>query len=583
METTNLSKIRREKMLNTISEIKKNILDEETLNNLSLIENELTKKKYGLIWEEHEERVDKELETKIPTFEDIKNKQIKKINGKFNFLLEGDNLHSLYLLEKTHKNKIDIIYIDPPYNTGSNDFIYNDRIVDNEDGYRHSKWLSFMDKRLKVAKRLLSDSGMIFISIDENEISQLKMLCDDIFGENNRLSTHHIQVRYAQKSLADGKQVKPVMEYVLIYANDINLCKINLPKEEYTDSSFIYKIEEISKGEIIKYNNGTTLEVFKPGEWRIKKCDESSIDLLKETWVSGTIYTKMSYGQVVRNYIEPRYDEDGLGCLYKVIGRGDDGLGYRYYVGPEKANSNRCKMYSGMPLSRVEEIKSGAGSYREVPISNYLDFAPDFGNIVSEGDVAFNSGKKPVKMLKELINYCPNKNITVLDFFAGSASTAQAVLELNQDDKGTRNFILCTNNENNICENITYKRINNVINGYKSKKGIPSNLKYYRTSFVPRLNTDEENLSKNLMVNIKNLIQLENSIEIDDKIVRIILTEEEIDKFTSSDKELNECEKLYISSDILLTSRQNQTFKDFNIELFIIPEYYFDDEIREVA
>lgn len=583
MENTNLSKIRRERMLNTINEIKKNMLDEETLNNLSLIENELTKKKYGLIWEEHEERVDKELKTKIPTFEDIKSKQVKLTNGKFNFLLEGDNLHSLYLLEKTHKNRIDVIYIDPPYNTGSNDFIYNDKIVDNEDGYRHSKWLSFMDKRLRVAKRLLSDSGMIFISIDENEVSQLKLLCDDIFGENNRLSTHHIQVRYAQKSLADGKQVKPVMEYVLIYANDINLCKINLPKEEYTDSSFIYKIEEINKGKVIKYNNGTVLEVFKPGEWSIKKCEKSSIDLLKETWVSGTIYTKMSYGQVVRNYIEPRYEEDGLGCLYKVIGRGDDGLGYRYYVGPAKANSNRCKMYSGMPLSRVEEIKSGVGSFREVPISNYLDFAPDFGNIVSEGDVPFNSGKKPVKMLKELINYCPNKNITVLDFFAGSASTAQAVLELNQDDKGLRNFILCTNNENNICENITYKRISNVINGYKRKKGIPSNLKYYRTSYVPRINTDEENLSKNLMINIKNLIQLENSIEIDDKIVRVILSEEEIDKFTTNEKELNECEKLYISSDILLTSKQSQIFKDYNIELFIIPEYYFEDEIREVA
>jgi len=581
--STNLSKIRREKMLATINEIKKNVIDEEMLNNLSLIENELTKKKYGLIWEEHEERVDKELETQIPTFDDIKKNQIKLNDGKFNFLLEGDNLHSLYLLEKTHKNKIDVIYIDPPYNTGSNDFIYNDKIVDNEDGYRHSKWLSFMNKRLRVAKRLLSDSGIIFISIDENEVSQLKLLCDDIFGENNRISTHHIQVRYAQKSLADGKQVKPVMEYVLIYANDMNLCKINLPKEEYTDSGFIYKIEETKAGRIVKYNNGTTLEIFKPGEWSIKKCEKSNIDLLKETWVSGTIYTKMSYGQVVRNYIEPRYEEDGLGCLYKVIGRGDDGLGYRYYVGPAKVNSNRCKMYSGMPLSRVEEIKSGTGSFREIPISNYLDFAPDFGNIVSEGNVPFNSGKKPVKMLKELINYCPNKNITVLDFFAGSASTAQAVLELNIQDNGSRNFILCTNNENDICENITFKRINNVINGYKSKKGIPANLKYYRTSFVPRINTDEENLSMNLMLNIKNLIQLENGIEIDDKIVKIILSEEEIDHFTINEKALNECEKLYISSDILLTSKQCKIFNDYNIELFIIPEYYFEDEIREVA
>ena len=136
METTNLSKIRRNKMLNTINEIKKKITDEETLTNLSMIENELTKKKYGLIWEEHEERVDKELETKIPTFEEVKDKEIvSNPDDKFNFLLEGDNLHSLYLLEKTHKEKIDVIYIDPPYNTKNSDFIYDDKIINAEDTF----------------------------------------------------------------------------------------------------------------------------------------------------------------------------------------------------------------------------------------------------------------------------------------------------------------------------------------------------------------------------------------------------------------------------------------------------------------
>ena len=156
METTNLSKVRRNKMLNTINEIKKNITDEETLTNLSMIENELTKKKYGLIWEEHEEWVDKELETKIPTFEEVKDKEIvSNPEDKFNFLLEGDNLHSLYLLEKTHKELVDLIIIDPPYNTGSNDFMYGDKYLNNEDEFKHSKWLSFMSKRLNIAKRLL--------------------------------------------------------------------------------------------------------------------------------------------------------------------------------------------------------------------------------------------------------------------------------------------------------------------------------------------------------------------------------------------------------------------------------------------
>ena len=582
METTNLSKIRRDKMLNTISEIKKTITDEKTLTNLSMIENELTKKKYGLIWEEHEERVDKELETQIPTFEEIKDKEIvSNPNEKFNFLLEGDNLHSLYLLEKTHKEKIDVIYIDPPYNTGSKDFIYNDKIIDGEDGYKHSKWLSFMSKRLQMAQRLLSNTGVIFISIDDNEVAQLKLLCDTIFNEINRISIHHVQVRYAEKSLADGKSVKPVMEYVLVYAKDINKFKLNLPKEKYTDASFLYEIEELGSGIMVKDGN-VTMQVFKPGEWQIKKQNESSQNLLKETWVSGTIYSKMSYGQVVKKYIEPRYNSDGLGCLYKVIGRGDDGLGYRYYVGPSKKGSTRCKMYSGMPLSRIEEIKSNGGSFREVPISNLINYAADFGNIRHEGNMTFNSGKKPVKMLKELINYHTNKNAVVLDFFAGSGSTAQAVLELNKEDNGNRQFILCTNNENNICEEITYKRIKNVITGYGKYNPLKSNLKYYRCTYVPRINTEAEDLHNNLLINIKNLIQLENGIEIDDNKIRVYLNEDELDKFSTNENELEICEKVYISSDILLTSEQENIFENNNIEVYIIPEYYFEDEIMEV-
>ena len=582
METTNLSKIRRDKMLNTIDEIKKNITDEKILTNLSMIENELTKKKYGLIWEEHEERVDKELETQIPTFEEIKDKEIvSNPDEKFNFLLEGDNLHSLYLLEKTHKEKIDVIYIDPPYNTGSKDFIYNDKIIDDEDGYKHSKWLSFMNKRLQMAQRLLSDTGVIFISIDDNEIAQLKLLCDTIFNEINRISIHHVQVRYAEKSLADGKSVKPVMEYVLVYAKDINKFKLNLPKEEYTDASFLFEIEELSSGVIVKDGN-VTMQVFKPGEWQIKKKNESSQNLLKETWVSGTIYSKMSYGQVVKRYIEPRYSSDGLGCLYKVIGRGDDGLGYRYYVGPSKKGSTRCKMYSGMPLSRVDEIKSNGGSFREVPISNLINYAADFGNIRHEGNMTFNSGKKPVKMLKELINYHPNKNAVVLDFFAGSGSTAQAVLELNKEDNGNRQFILCTNNENNICEKITYKRIKNVITGYGKYNPLKSNLKYYRCTYIPIINTETEDLHNNLLINIKNLIQLENGIEIDDNKIRVYLNEDELDRFSTNEDELEICEKVYISSDILLTSEQENIFENNNIEVYIIPEYYFEDEIMEV-
>ena len=581
METTNLSKIRRDKMLKTLSEIKKNISDEETLNSLSLIENELTKKKYGLIWEEHEERVDKELETQIPTFEEIKDKEIMcNPNEKFNFLLEGDNLHSLYLLEKTYKEKIVIIYIDPPYNTGKEDFIYNDKIIDELDGYKHSKWLSFMERRIRIAKELLTKSGIILISIDENEEAQLKLLCDEIFGESNRLSTHHIKVRYDNKSLNEKNDWQPVMEYVYIYAKDKLSVKAKKPSENYNIDKFLYSFDELTNGQTIILGN-KKVTIFKQGEWKINKAQKGSLNLLKETWASGSVLKGNTSGKFFDLYLSVRKTIDGLNCLYKVEGIGEDGLGYRYFTGPQKETSSRGKFYSGVPLERLDDLNNGTSKkYR--PISNYYDFSADFGNIRQEGNTPFNSGKKPVKMLKELINYHKNKNATVLDFFAGSGSTAQAVLELNKEDNGNRQFVLCTNNENNICEEITYKRIKNVINGYGKYDALKTNLKYYRCTYIPRINTENENLHNNLLINIKNLIQLENGIEIDDNKIRVYLDEEELDKFSTNKEELEVCEKVYISSDILLTSEQEEIFENNNIEVYIIPEYYFEDEIKEV-
>ena len=590
METTNLSKIRREKMLSTISDIKKNITDENMLNNLSLIENELTKKKYGLIWEEHEERVDKELETKIPTFEDIKDKQIKYNNSKYNFLLEGDNLHSLYLLEKTHKNKIDVIYIDPPYNTGNQDFAYNDKILNSDDEYKHSKWLSFMEKRLKIAKRLLKNNGVIFISIDKNEASQLKLLMDDIFGEDSFVADLHIET-----SVIGGPRRIPAMagsvvkttEFVYGYVNGPEKKIMKQPKYDYipgydTHYSLFWNGNRFVKFVDVIKTNKEVVKIFDALNLKVSLNNLSKIiqvsDIVQK-WVYSdeiamNIYRKGDDTIDIPKNILKEYDMNSL-------------IEYNNQLVYKVDDSKCCTLFRYKDrIGKCDDYFSNYGE-RSIRGNLWKGFSADGGNLAKEGGVSFKSGKKPIRLIKQLISSVTdlekNKEITVLDFFAGSGTTGEAVLELNLEDGGNRNFILCTNNDNNICEDITYKRILNAINGYKNKKGFKSNLKYYKTSYIPRINTDEEDLSKNLMINIKNLIQLENGIEIDDKIVRVILSEEEIDKFTSNDKELNECEKLYISSDILLTSRQSQIFKDFNIELFIIPEYYFEDEIREVA
>ena len=407
------------------------------------------------------------------------------------------------------------------------------------------------------------------------------MLCDEVFGENNRLSTHHIKVRYDNKSLNEDNDWQPVMEYVYIYAKNKLLFSANKPAEEYDLSKFQWEITELAKGEEINIGN-KKVTIFKDGEWKIEK-KTGRIGLLKETWASGSIVRQSgTAAEFLSKYLIQRKELDGLNCLYKIDNMGEDGLGYRYVTGPKKIDAIRGKFYSGVPLERLNELNNTGKSMKTRPISNYYDYSGDFGNIRHEGGIPFNSGKKPVKMLKELINYHKNKDAIILDFFAGSGSTAQAVLEMNKEDNGNRNFILCTNNENNICENVTYKRLTNIYEGVQKLEPTQYNLKYYKTTYVARLNNDEENIQENLLFNIKNLIQLENGICVDDEKVRIILDEDEIDIFSSNENEVNKCNKLYISSDILLTAQQVQLFKNHNIEVYIIPEYYFDNEIKEV-
>ena len=251
---------------------------EELIEYIKKINDEETGK-YGLVWdkEKEPEQIVMDCDKKIPILSEIKENNINN-NGIDNILIEGDNFHSLSVLNYTHKESIDVIYIDPPYNTGNKDFMYNDKFVDIEDGYRHSKWLNFMQKRLKLAKNLLKEDGIIMISIDDNEYSQLKLLCDQIFGENNLLSSHHIQVRYGNKSLNEDNDWQPVMEFVLIYAKNKYLFKANKPSEEYDLSKFQYKITELSKGKTIKVGN-KEVTIFKDGEWKIEK-EASHIGLL---------------------------------------------------------------------------------------------------------------------------------------------------------------------------------------------------------------------------------------------------------------------------------------------------------------
>lgn len=226
-----------------------------------------------------------------------------------NLYIEGDNLEVLKLLQETYLGKIKMIYIDPPYNTGKDTFVYDDdfsmdtsifsalsgqydeygnmlfNMRENSEGNGkfHTDWLNMIYPRLKLAKDLLADDGAIFISIDEKEIVNMTKVCDEVFGTSNHLETFHIQVRYSNKSLNEDNDFQPVMEYILIYAKNKSAFKPQKPSEPYDLSKFCYSFDELTEGETI-YVGGKIVTIFKQGEWKITKHDEGKVGLLKETW-----------------------------------------------------------------------------------------------------------------------------------------------------------------------------------------------------------------------------------------------------------------------------------------------------------
>lgn len=566
--STNLSKIKRDKMLDTISKIKENVNDEETLKNLSLIEYELTKKKYGLVWEEHEEKVDEELKTQIPTFEEVKDREIiSNKDENFNFILEGDNLHSLYLLEKTHKGKIDVIYIDPPYNTG-NSFVYDDNIIDSNDNYKHSKWISFVYTRIKQAYNLLTKDGKIFISIDDNEQANLRLICDEIFGENNFFAQVIVQ---SNKRGQTYKQIAKTHEYILIYT-----------KSEDTEFNEIKKNEEDSDLNLVDSIGNYNIRELRNRNPKFGRFNRPN--LFYPFYVNENEIDKDGFCPVSLEKTE-KYNIE----VYPYNSKGEESC-WRWGTKLTLENNNENTQLSNVVAKRKKDGKFNIyekyrkETYKAKTIWDEVEMITEKGTVElgEHGLAKYFEFPKPVALIKKCLELGTKKDSIVLDFFAGSGTTGQAVLELNKEDNGHRKFILCTNNQNDICEKVTFPRLNNVINGYNNKEGINANLKYYKTAYIPRMNTDEENIQENLLLNIKSLIQLENGINVDNEKIRVILDEEEIDRFSSNTEEVKKCERLYISTDILLTAQQVKIFKDNNVEVFIIPEYYFENEIREV-
>lgn len=412
-------------------------------------------KTYGLVWEDKPEAIEERLRTELPVLKEVKSKAIISDNADAlnHIIIEGDNLESLTTLTYTHEGKIDVIYIDPPYNTGNKDFVYNDSYVDSEDSYRHSKWLSFMSRRLRIAKKLLSDRGVIFISIDDNEQANLKLLCDDIFGAKNFIS--QFVWKKKQGGGNDSNNVVTEHEYAICYGRNDG-AYIGLDKNyELDDKLYPFKDEK--------------------GEYGLVTLDKASIQISQsliyeiegpdgKKYFPRIVKGKQSCWRWSKTKVETQYDE----LVFK------NGKVYTKYYRPEGVT----------PRSLLTDARHGRTESGNDDIKEIFDDKPF-------------SYPKPLMLIKHFLSISLGENSTILDFFAGSGTTLHATMALNADDGGKRQCILCTNNENGICENVTYERNKRVINGYTKPNGEAveglhdNNLRYYRTAFVGRRRTPQ--------------------------------------------------------------------------------------------
>lgn len=520
--------------------------------------------KYGLVWHRDlpEEKIDvlinpdaktpselfpNEVAGKpFPVLKENKAYEITKDkNDRYNIIIEGDNYHSLAVLNFTHQDAVDLIYIDPPYNTGNNDFIYTDKYksdyVPKDDPFRHSKWLSFMEKRLKLAKNLLKQNGTIFISIDDNEYAQLKLLCDEIFNENNYIGTISRKRRGSQANLS--KNISPIHEYLLCYGKsneaELNKIKQKINQADYknpdNDKRGPYVTMPCTNKGGAKYKIKTPTGKEHEVEWRFKK----------ET-----------------------YDE-----LFK-----DNRI-----VFPNKGNGKpRYKLF----LKEKQEKGVIANTWWDETATNQ-EATIELKNIFLNQTV-FNN-PKPTGLIKKILELASKKDSIIVDFMAGSGTTGHAVLDLNKEDNGNRKFILCTNNENNICTDVCFPRIKNVINGYKNQKGekidgLGGNLKYFTAyDFVESEPTDR-NKRKLVKKSTEMLCIKENAFELvqdevefkiyknNEKYLGIIFYEEAIDDFKKAIKKIKGDFNVYVFS--VGDEPNDKEFSDVKdrVKLCAIPE-----------
>lgn len=442
-----------------------------------LIELVNTKKKYGLVWEDKPEDVEEQLRSMLPVFKEVKERAIisENTDAPNHILIEGDNLHALTALSYTHEGKVDVIYIDPPYNTGNKDFIYNDAYVDKEDTYRHSKWLSFMDKRLRLAKKLLSDNGVIFISIDDNEQAQLKLLCDEILNENNFIGNFIWTKKKKGSHLS--KTIRSMTEYVLVYSKDISNTEL-FGEAAYSNKwQPLVKRTNSLKTLTFPKNFITTTLTDQKIEKGIYGNGSSSIEILNDIIIENQLIKSELNVNAPFVWTQKKLDEE-------ITNGSQISLSSKF-------GFNTLRHDQDSKIKRPSTIINS-----EVGVGTNEDAYQELINIFNEEGVM--TYPKPTSLIEYLLNTKTyfNKDAIILDFFAGTGTTLHATMALNEKDNGNRTCIIVTNNENQIAEKVAYERNKRVIQGYANAKGeqveglTNNNLRYYQADFVPSERTE---------------------------------------------------------------------------------------------
>ena len=599
--STNVSKQKREDLLAKIKAIRTYIAtapqDENTANllaYLSELEKDVGAKKYGLVFEEHREEIDEVLSTHTPVLTEDGSLFIDN-GGQMNFLIEGDNLASLHLLKKSYRGKIDLIYIDPPYNTGNKDFRYDDAFVDKNDLFTHSKWLSFMDKRLRIARQLLSESGAIFVSIDDNEEASLQMLCDSIFGVDCFVSNIAWQRTYSKRN--DSKGIPAEVEHILVYSKQPLWMPKRLPRtaemnENYksqdgdprewssvtisapgaaTHQGMVYAIQHPITGEYMYPPKGRCWSFGQPqmfsymNEWaEYVLQDVNDFDTRCEICGRTDGVAETINALVLKN------PEEGKQLAFERYQRGinkEQPWPLLYFTGNGKGGIRR-KQYLDTSAGRVATnlwLHAEVGHTGEA--TNEL--AALFG-----GHSPFDT-PKPTRLIDRIIEIASSKNSVILDFFAGSGTTGHAILKYNSEHKdSSRRFILCTNNENNICREVTYERIKRVID----KEGYAASLKYFKVDYIPVSERMYYEYADELLAHIRELVELENGINFTGNAeVGIVLTDDELNAFIQNGEAFAKCRKLYMGHDLLPDEEQEKILRERGVEISIIPDYYYRD------